>query len=68
MSDGVQDMLISDVLTGGNHLASAMIGGGVHPTMYHSYAEVLEECGQPFADMWAAWRSIMNLAEYRRGK
>lgn len=68
MSDGIQDMLISDVLTGGNHLASAMIGEGFHPITCHSYAEALEDWGQPLADMWVAWRSIMNLAEYRRGE
>jgi hypothetical protein len=51
------------VLIGGNHLASQLIGHGCMPNNYSDYSQVLESCGQPAADIWAGWNSIMQFRE-----
>ncbi len=52
---------------GGNHLASALITAGCHPSQCRewSYDAVLERWGQPIADMWVAWKAIMDLRDAR---
>jgi len=58
------DDLIKNVLIGGNHLASALIGTA-DPAQYRNagYYDVLEKHGQPYADMFVAWKAIMNLRD-----
>lgn len=58
--------LISHILTGGNHLASFLIGKGCFPNSYKSYEEVMALYGIDVADAWVAWRAIMDLSEYFR--
>lgn len=60
------DKLINHVLTGGNHLASALLNRNVHPFIYNNYDEVLAKHDGEIADMWIAWHCIMKLAEYTR--
>jgi len=54
-----------NVLIGGNHLASALLGIA-DPAPYRNadYYTVLEKHGQPYADMWVAWKAIMNFRDY----
>jgi hypothetical protein len=52
---------IDQVLIAGNHLASALIVENCHPNEQKSYDQVLEDYGQPCADMWLAWQAIMAL-------
>ncbi len=59
---------IEKILIGGNHLASALSTYGIYPPMHTSYDLVLEGFGQPTADMWVAWRAIMDLSEKLRGE
>lgn len=57
---------IKNVMIGGNHLASALIGmiGGNLPDFRHAnYDEILGRFGQPAADMWVAWKAIMDLRD-----
>ena len=51
-----------DVLIGGNHLASSLIAAGLDPgdERTSTYESVLERFGQPAADMWVAWKAIME--------
>lgn len=54
-----------NVLIGGNHLASALIGIA-DPAQYRrsDYYTVLGKHGQPYADMWVAWKAIMNFRDH----
>lgn len=56
--------LIQKVLIGGNHLAAAL-WNVCDPTMIKTYNEAVEILSFPYIDIWAAWKAIMNLAEYR---
>lgn len=55
--------LEKNVLIGGNHLASALMFIA-DPLRVGNYDEALELHGQPYADMWIAWKRIM---EWRDG-
>jgi hypothetical protein len=64
---------IDAVMIGGNHLASALIGY-VSQAPWHdalaklrdwTYGAILERFGQPVADMWVAWKAIMDLRDSR---
>lgn len=58
-----------DILTGGNHLASSLIHAGCFPDEQRSYDQVLADFGQPCADMWIAWKAIIDArAELRQEK
>lgn len=63
-------LLVDLVLTGGNHLASALIGQGIDPAFerHTDYWAFLERHGQPWADIFVAWRAIMELSEDERNK
>lgn len=54
---------VEDVLIGGNHLASALISLNVDPAQLResTYQAVAKEHGPLAADMWAAWKAIMDL-------
>jgi hypothetical protein len=51
------------VSIGGNHLASALIRLGCYPESYRSYEQVLEYCGEAQADIWLAWKAIIELRD-----
>ena len=51
---------LDDILTGGNHLASSLIAANCFPAEQRSYEQVLRDFGQPCADMWIAWKAIMD--------
>ena len=59
------------VMIGGNHLANALlryIGGqpwhdDLAALREWEFADVLERYGQPVADMWVAWKAIMDLRD-----
>lgn len=63
------DALVRDALRwrkliiGGNHLASALIEHGIHPTDWVNYDQIIERFGQPWADIWIAWKGIMDCAQ-----
>lgn len=59
----ISEEALKAVGIGGNHLASALINAGCHPSQCRawSYDAVLERWGQPVADMWVAWKAIMDL-------
>lgn len=59
---------IEQVLVGGNHLASFLIGKGISPEHYDSYDQVLNLHGSDIADVWVAWRAIMDLSIAERKK
>ena len=48
---------------GGNHLASSLLSYGCHPAEQTSYDQVLGQHGLLCADMWVAWRAIMDVRE-----
>ena len=55
---------INAVLVGGNHLANALLSTEDPAKYRHAeYNQVLEAHGQPYADMWAAWKAIMDLRD-----
>ena len=63
--------LIQAVMIGGNHLASALIEF-VSRAPWHddlanmrhwSFDRVLHRFGQPVADMWVAWKAIIDLRD-----
>lgn len=62
----MQEKLIKDVLTGGNHLTSFLIGRGCMPDVRQTYEAVQREYGLEVGDVWVAWRAIMELSIYRR--
>jgi hypothetical protein len=49
------------LLIGGNHLASSLISYGCLPSDQIDYDQVLHTHGLLCADMWVAWRGIMDL-------
>lgn len=49
------------LMVSGNHLASAMISIGWTPDSFITYQGALACAGQPYADMWMAWKEIMNI-------
>lgn len=51
-----------DVRTGGNHLANVLLRRGIEPREWRSstYDEVLQRFGPETADIWTAWRSIIQ--------
>lgn len=51
------------VLIGGNHLASGLISCGCWPNEQRDYAQVLQEHGFLCADMWIAWKAVMDLPD-----
>jgi phage-related protein len=57
------DDRLAQVMIGGNHLASAMQRIGFFPNEVESYDEALNVIGQNFADMWIAWKAIMDLLD-----
>ena len=58
---------IDAVMVGGNHLADVLISLGVDVASWrHSeYEEVRREHGQTAADVWVAWRAIMDWRDQR---
>lgn len=58
------DTKIKNVLIGGNHLASSLLQTD-DPAKYRKsdYYNVLRKFDQPFADMWVAWKAIMELRD-----
>lgn len=57
------------ILTGGNHLASSLINAGCFPAEQQNYEQVLKDFRQPCADMWVAWKAIMDArAELKQGE
>ena len=60
-------LLIERVLIGGNHLASSLLSQ-CDPLLFHSYDDALDARGSTYADMWVAWKAIMDLAEAQRNK
>ena len=55
--------LLDAVLIGGNHLASSLLNAGIDPVQHwdRSYHAIAACYGQPIADMFVAWRAIINL-------
>jgi hypothetical protein len=50
-----------EILIGGNHLATILIGYGLPVEGQDStYEEVLNKRGQPYADIWVCWSAIMR--------
>lgn len=60
-----EDKVVWDILVGGNHLASALIGRDVFPEKYKDYDDVLHKHGSEIADMWVAHHAIGKLAALR---
>lgn len=61
-----QDEIDRIRMIGGNHLANALIGivGGNLPEYRGTSFEImLHRFGQPAADMWVAWKAIMDLRD-----
>lgn len=58
--------LINKTMIGGNHLASVLLGMGIDPPTQDTYEQVQKDHGQLAADIWVAWKAIMDLAVYRR--
>lgn len=58
---------IEKVMIGGNHLASYLLGHNCDPVRYDSYEQVQSLCNQDCADVWVAWRAIMDLRNYYEG-
>jgi len=61
------NQLPKEIGIGGNHLASAMLSEGIYPAAerHTSYDDFLERYGQPWADIFIAWKAIMD---WRDGK
>ena len=57
----VSEDVLRGVLVGGNHLASAL-NAISDPLRIADYDDALHKHGQPYADMWAAWQAIGELA------
>lgn len=51
-----------DVMIGGNHLANALLSLKIDPAALRksTFDAVLETHGQPAADMWVAWKALMD--------
>lgn len=52
---------------GGNHLASSLLSYGCSPAEQTDYDQVLHQHGILCADMWVAWRAIMDVREETEG-
>ena len=54
------------LMVGGNHLANFLIGKGTGemPNDYETYNDALNAHDPDYADAWAAWRAIMDIAIY----
>ncbi len=63
MSATLDHQVYDKVLIGGNHLASSLIAYGCFPANQTDYDQVLHEHGLLCADMWVAWKAIMDLRE-----
>jgi hypothetical protein len=50
-------------LIGGNHLANSLIAYGCMPAEQTDYEQVLHQHGPLCADMWIAWKAIMDMRE-----
>ena len=61
------DEAVEPVLIGGNHLASAL-WGITDPLSISNYDDALHKHGQPYADMWVAWKAIMGLAKLKQAR
>lgn len=57
-----QEALFERLMIAGNHLASALVGTCI-PSECNSYQDALQAHGQPYADMWIAWRAIMDIRD-----
>lgn len=55
-----EDKRKKQLLIAGNHLANALIGLGVFPSEQESYDQVLSDFGHLRADIWVAWKAIMD--------
>jgi hypothetical protein len=53
-----------NVLVGGNHLADYLISAGCIPSNYRSEDEVRQHHGISLADIWVAWKAIMDARPY----
>ncbi len=55
------------ILIGGNHLASALLTAGMNPPDWRTstYDAVLERFALPTADIWVAWKAIMDWRDGR---
>ncbi len=62
----VEAKLIEDILISGNHLANSLIAAKCMPDLQADYHSVLTTFGQPCADMWVAWKAIMDFSKWRR--
>ena len=58
-------MIDERILIGGNHLASALLAKGIFPASERktSYDEFLRRYGQPWADIFVAWKAIMDVRD-----
>lgn len=58
---------IDAVMVGGNHLADVLMRLGVDVVSWRrgEYEDVRREHGQTAADVWVAWRAIMDWREQR---
>lgn len=53
--------LFQQIMIGGNHLATHLIGSSSKlPNDFKSYEEARDEEGMAYADCWVAWRKIMD--------
>lgn len=66
LEPAIEASLIEDILIGANHLASSLLAAKCYPDLQADYHSVLSTFGQPCADMWIAWKAIMDLSKYRR--
>jgi hypothetical protein len=60
--EAVTPTMARAILIGGNHLASAIMAVR-DPATLVTYDEALAKVGQPFADLWVAWRAIIDARE-----
>lgn len=53
--------LFRQIMIGGNHLATHIIGSSSKlPNDFKGYEEARDEEGMAYADCWVAWRKIMD--------
>jgi hypothetical protein len=55
------------LMIGGNHLASTLASVGCVPNEQHDDDQVLHQHGMLCADLWVAWRAIMDLRDATDG-
>ena len=68
MNDTIEGELLEDVFNASNALFSTLMNEGCNPRIQEDWRMVLARFGQPYADIWSAWRAIQNLHEYHRMK